>query len=257
MSTTKSQKSNTEIHYQCNKCKDTGLIILDQDTAKSCDCKKRIAKKKRMSKILEFADIPKDFKNLKIEDFDISLYSKDNQEIADNVKEVADRFVKTYEQNTMGKGLYFYSNTKGSGKTRMALSIANEIAYRYEASIKYMTVHQLTTSIQSTFKDKNNTGEAIEDSLIEVDFLILDDLAVENTTQWSEAILYNIIDKRNDLKKLTIFTANIPINELPYREGRIQSRINRMTIEIPFPEESIRDQIACNENDEFLKLLFN
>lgn len=255
-------KTEEKRTYKCNQCKDAGVIIEQntdtlQKAARTCQCRLLEAKKKRMSKLLQFANIPREYQDIRVKDFDTNRYSDRYKIVAENAKDLGDRYIKAYPLNDMGKGLYLYSRTKGSGKTRMAISIANGIAEQFEASIKYMTVHELTTSIQSTFKSKDLTSEEIENQVIDVDLLILDDLAVENTTKWSEAILYNIIDKRNELKKPTIFTANIPIRELPYKEGRIQSRINRMTIEIPFPEESVRDQIAEHENEEFLRALFS
>lgn len=253
LSTTKSQNLEKKV-YKCDKCQDTGVIMIDFDTAMPCECKRIEAKKKRMAKLLQFADIPPIYQNIKIKDFDTNRYQ--NKETAENIKDLAFRYVKHYLSNDLGDGLYLYSRTKGSGKTRMAISIANEVAELFEKQIKYMTVHQLTSSIQSTFKNKEVTSEEVENSVINVDLLILDDLAVENITTWSEAILYNIVDRRNELHKPTIFTANIPVRELPYSDNRIQSRINENTMKIAFPEESVRDQIAQERDNAFLQKLY-
>ena len=43
-------------------------------------------------------------------------------------KIIAKRYVEQFEEiQETGKGLYFYSSVKGSGKTRLAVSIANDL----------------------------------------------------------------------------------------------------------------------------------
>ena len=54
---------------------------------------------------------------------------------------------------------------------------------------------------------------------------------------------YEIIDGRYTSRKITIFTSNYCISRLNYDE-RITNRILERSLEIPFPEESVREHIA-------------
>ncbi len=56
----------------------------------------------------------------------------------------------------MGKGLYFYSNTKGSGKTLLSIAITNELIIKYKIKSMYisvvnMRIHFLTMTLKGTF----------------------------------------------------------------------------------------------------------
>lgn len=243
--------------FRCDICKDTGIIILDSERAMQCKCVLENAKKKRIEKALNFANIPLDFKDLKIRDFRTDIYEKqDSKTLAENAKTIAIKYITNFDKlEILGKGLYLYSNIPGSGKTRMAISIGNALIQQHDKSVKYMTVKEFLTEVQSSFKDSENNIKDLQKAAREVDILILDDLGVENRTTWSESMLYEMLDYRNDSKKVTIFTANLSIDDLDYHE-RVKSRIKRMSTVVKFPEESVRDKIGNSEDEEFLKILF-
>jgi DNA replication protein DnaC len=59
--------------------------------------------------------------------------------------------------------------------------------------------------------------------------LILDDLGVEKTTEWSLQTLYTIIDRRYREEKQTLITSNLTLDEIAEKVGdRIASRIAGM-----------------------------
>ncbi len=251
-------KNSEKKDYKCNLCQDTGVVIVDYNTAKQCECVKENLKRKRMENILEFADIPIEYENLNLKNFKIDIYKKPkSKELAHAAFTLVDRYIKNYlELEELGKGLYLYSEIPGSGKTSMAIILANEIMNLFEKSIRYTTVEDIASTIKSTYNNQATLSEMdIIKGLVEVDLLILDDLGVENNSQWTESKVYPIIDKRNEQKKPTIFTANIPINRLPYH-SRIKSRLNRISTTIHFPEEDVRSYLGQREDEEVLKILF-
>lgn len=66
--------------------------------------------------------------------------------------------------------------------------------------------------------------EIIVKRLIKVDRLIIDDIGSEVKTEFSDDILFQVLDNRYEWKKYTGFTSNHDIPELEY-DGRILSRI--------------------------------
>lgn len=215
----------------------------------------RIIMEKKLEKIRDFANIPSSFKDLTVNSFRTDIYSGDSRLVAEYVKAVSIRYIRNFQKAVeLGKGLYFYSRLPGSGKTRMAISIGNALMNLYGKGVKYMTVEELLTEIKSSFKDRNVSEKDLQSVAKMVDVLILDDLGVEKISPYSESVLYSIIDHRNDEGKISIFTANQSIENLAYH-NRIKSRIGRMAVEIHFPEESIRQEVARSENQDFLDQL--
>ncbi len=229
------------------------ILNAETNTATLCKCYyDQIIDKK-----LEFANIPEVFKDLTINSFRIDLYSKDeSRQKAMVAKKMAANFVKNFETfQEEGKGLYLYSNIKGSGKTRMAISIGNALMKVKRVGVKYTTTIDLLDEIKKTFdKDSKVTESDLINSIRKIDVLILDDVGVENPTPWVKSIFYSILDGRMDNNKITIFTSNLSMDELQH-DDRLKSRIEKMALPIEFPEESIREKIAKSENEELQRLL--
>lgn len=91
------------------------------------------------------------------------------------------------------------------------------------------------------------------DQLSDVEILIIDDFGTEkrqdNQDWWINNRFYQIVNERYESKKVTIYTSNFLLKNIGYDE-RIKNRIREMTFQIPFPEESIRENIARSNYDE-------
>ncbi len=66
--------------------------------------------------------------------------------------------------------------------------------------------------------------DELVDDLKEMPFLVLNDLGAEYSTDYTEAILYEVIEARYRNERYTGFASNHSISELPY-DDRIKSRI--------------------------------
>lgn len=222
-------------------------------SAKKCDClEKRIANNR-----LTFANIPNAFKDLTIKSFDTDIYKTTNgRQQALNVKKMCYNYVKNYElMQAKGKGLYLYSEVKGSGKTRMAVSIANALINNKNVRARFATSLQILEEIKNTYnKDNNETESKLIKELSSVDVIIIDDLGVEQEKSWVNEKFYSIINSRMLENKVTIFTSNCKIEKLKL-DDRIKNRVAKMTIQIEFPAESIRGYIAKSENKELINFL--
>lgn len=243
---------------KCPICRDSGWVLIPdggQGTAVECKC--GIRQRKIMNGYLSFANIPESFKNVSLDNFNIKIYNNQNRVNAalKIVKYWLDNFESMQER---GMGLYLYSNAKGSGKTRMAASVANELIYAKHIQVKFATSLQILNEIKKSWDKKNNehTESKLLDSLSKTDILVIDDFGTEQIRDWISELFYQIINNRYVDKKITIFTSNSELESLKY-DDRIINRIKERTFQIPIPEESVRDIIAENNTKKMISVIKN
>lgn len=154
---------------------------------------------------------------------------------------------------TTGKGLYIYSDAKGSGKTRMAASIANELMKNHNIKVKFATSSKIVQEIKGTWDKESRTCTQNEliSALSTAEVLIIDDFGIEKIADFVNENFYNIINERYNSNKITIYTSNYALPNLPY-EDRIKSRVKEKTFILHFPEESVRDYIADKDNADMI-----
>lgn len=231
----------------CPICHGTGWIYWFDDEGREsgyrCDCglvERQIADRK-----LEFANIPEAFKNLDIRSFDLGVYRKnESQKIIRNTGAAIKYYLDNLEgMRKDGMGLYLYSGTKGSGKTRMAASIANEMVSTYRMQVKFAGSMQIINEIKATWDDKDRSESDLLRALSTVQVLVIDDFGTEIPKDWIGERFYSIINGRYQDKLITMYTSNLSLQDLRY-DDRITNRIKERTFQLPFPEESVRELIA-------------
>lgn len=102
----------------------------------------------------------------------------------------------------------FISGTKGTGKTHLATSIANQLI-QGGTPVICMTMIDLLARIKQTF---DRPGEATEADILriyeEVPLLIIDDIGTEQPTAWGITQIYTIINARYEAYMPIIITTN-------------------------------------------------
>lgn len=247
----KTMKSTSKCKY--GTCDNSGIFINEKGYAEFCECRAdQILESK-----LQFANIPEEFKDLKVKDFDLNLYSGSEKERAYIARNAVINYIQNYQEfKDKGKGLYLYSQTKGSGKTRLVASLGNALVSTYKERVRFITTLDLLDEIKSTYnRDSALSENDLINAIKEVDVLILDDIGVEGDTPWVQEKLYSILNGRMISNKITIFTSNSRVEELK-QDDRIKNRLEKMAIPIKMPEESIRTRLAKSENKELQNILF-
>lgn len=244
-----SENEKTKCPY--GLCDGSGIIAYRGtfDT-KICDCMALQIAQRRM----KFAEIPNEFRELKINDFKTDCYDTEmGQKLDYMAKKPAIGYIKKFDQiKEQGKGFYFYSETKGSGKTRLMASMGNALMKTHFASVRFLTTNNLLDAIKNTFETEGYYK--LMEQIKRVDILMLDDFGGERPTEWVNEVFYTILNDRMTANKITFFTSNTEIEALQYGE-RIINRVMKMAMPIKFPEESIREGIAKKENEGFMALL--
>lgn len=233
---------------ECPYCHGTGYEYVDDGGQGTCKlCRKGCYQRMVMNSRLSFASIPESFKDIRIGSFNTDIYStQNNRNKAVSALKAIKYWLHHFEtMKQRGMGLYLYSSVKGSGKTRMAVSIANDLIYDKQIQVKFATSLQMLNEIRATWdKDGNKLTEGkLMDFFTTTNILVIDDFGAENHKDWVDDKFNNIINSRYNEKKITIFTSNTSLESLKY-DDRITNRIKERTYQIPFPEESVRDIIA-------------
>lgn len=218
----------------------------EYDYAKTCECMNGSLKECR----LVFANIPAEFKDLTINSFKTDIYVFQEFEATQAKKACANYINDFYDMKAIGKGLYLYSKTKGSGKTRMAVSIANAIINHKNTSARFTTSIRIIEEITRTFYDEEADKNILRD-LQTIDVLVIDDIGTERQKPFVNEKFYSILNERLINKRVTIFTSNSAVEDLEI-DDRIVNRIQAMAIPIKFPEESIRSSLSNKENENIL-----
>ena len=250
------QNSNSKDSDVCPLCHGQEFVLtLDEEgrsIAATCSCReKQIMKRK-----LQFADIPLAFKGHTLKNFKQDVYHAPESASAISlacgiIKEYLDNYGALSEQ---GMGLYIFSEAKGSGKTRMAASIANELITGQQ--VKFAVSTTIIQEIKKTWgKEVNYSESALLDALSTAQVLVIDDFGTEKIADWIDDKFYHIINERYINKKVTIITSNYSLSNLPYND-RIKSRIMERSYQIRFPEESVRATIAEEREMDLMKKLF-
>lgn len=149
-------------------------------------------------------------------------------------------YIKNLTENIdNGYGIYIYGNV-GSGKTHLACCILNECLNNFYYPI-FTNMFEIANKIKSTFNNNdnntNNNEEGYINKLSNTNLLIIDDLGTEDYRKnggdnWLKGKLYDIINKRYNNMKSTIFTSNLKLTELVEKKGiddKIVSRIVAMS----------------------------
>jgi DNA replication protein DnaC len=140
-----------------------------------------------------------------------------------------------------GQGMYIYGGF-GVGKTHLTACISNELMKNF-VPVLFTYLFEISKAIKSTF-DKASFGKAsasisseTEQSLIEkfskINLLIFDDLGKEifiknENDTWIQNVLFDLINRRyNDLKS-TIFSSNYSLKELVEKRGLNEATADRI-----------------------------
>ena len=129
-----------------------------------------------------------------------------------------------------GYGMYIYGDS-GTGKTHLTASMCNELMDQYRQCL-FTNFFEISKLIRSTWNG-NTDSELVVRRICEVDFLFLDDLGTEILTKngednWLQGQVFDIINKRYNNKKPTIFSSNYSMNELIEDRGMMKKTVDRI-----------------------------
>ena len=216
--------------FTCKLCNDTGYI-----NGKPCSC----FQKNIIKYILNKENNPFLTDEVSFNEFNLDYYpsnyiykniNKTPREIATISLERATTFCLNFDKNY--RNLLITGDT-GVGKTYLASAISTAITKRgfFVMYLSSIELFEQLNIYRYSYNDKYSKDEIsksllIKSGLDKCDLLIIDDLGSEINQTTTNSELYNIIEKRDHLKKSTIITTNLSLENIKsiYSE-RIYSRI--------------------------------
>lgn len=218
-----------ERRFYCEKCKDVGYT--DEGT---CECFKRELSKQ----MLENSNLSAAYREKTFANFDLSYYSDpiDRKKMKLTL-EYAKKYVKNFKTN---KENLLFMGRSGSGKTYISCAIGIALA---EAGnyVCYVAAQDMISEFEA---EKFGKGDKASETrrFYDADLLIIDDLGSEFRTQFSESVIYNVVNSRLNSQKPMIISTNFRPAELSgeYHE-RIVSRLLNEFLTPVFADVDVRE----------------
>lgn len=219
-----------DVHYTCKKCEDKGFV-----SGIMCGCFKELLKSIEYEKLCSKLPVG----NCRFDNFKLDYYPDGAGTSPKKRMESVLNYCKAYaaDFSRRSPSLLLYGKT-GLGKTHLSLAIAgNAVEEGY--GVIYSSAQNLFNKLE---KDKFGKADAnTEESILDCDLLIIDDLGAEFTTQFTVSALYNIVNSRELESKPTIISTNLMPEQLTKAYGeRIASRILSNYVMLYFDGSDIR-----------------
>ena len=218
--------SDMEPKYFCKKCGDKGFVELDNRSV-MCSCFKNAMVEAACEQLNRSSPL----KLSTFEDFDLRYYSMDIEEgyprsAYDQMSKILSFCKKYAETFSLSSGNIFMKGFTGLGKTHLSLAIANEVIRRGFGVIYASAPTVVGRLEKEQFSRGDGDDGSTEQTLLDCDLLIIDDLGTEFSTNFSNAALYNLFNSRLLSGKPMIISTNLSFKELKelYSE-RFVSRI--------------------------------
>ena len=110
--------------------------------------------------------------------------------------------------------------------------MVNELIKQHRPTL-FTNFFEISQIIRGTFNSsKNNEIDMIE-KISNIDFLFIDDLGTEKVTKngednWLQEKIFEILNKRYNNKKPTVFTSNYSLEELINARGLMEKTVDRI-----------------------------
>jgi len=203
---------------ECERCRGTGFDIVvtagkdgeDVEMAVRCSCREADPSG-APARLLESLRIPPRYEHCTIATFEIG---EGSTRLGRDALAMVMRYCSAYPQrgtanaNDKGLGLLF-TGSNGTGKTHLAVAALRELAETHGVQGQFWDYHELMREIRNSYNPATALTEyELLEPVIELPFLLLDDLGAWKMTDWMNDTLFYILNSRYMAKRPTVITTN-------------------------------------------------
>lgn len=199
----------------CPRCEGTGWRPVETGGVRRvarCECERS----QHAESLLKSAQIPRRYEHCDFESFAIH---KPNPSL-DAAKLYSKKLVDEYPTDF---GLLFAGPT-GVGKTHLGVAVLHELMKTKGVPCLYYDFLKLLKDIRDSYNPVSHTSEMrVLGPVLDVEVLMLDDLAAFDPTDWVRETLTHIINSRYNEKRVTLITTTLASGNSKRREARTPS----------------------------------
>ncbi len=234
-----------ELRYTCPLCKDSGFV-----NGVRCKCLREEMQKLSIQELNRSSPL----ETSRFEDFDLSFYpdsiDPENGQNPRLFMQKVLRYCRQYADNFTphSPGIFMYGET-GLGKTHLSLAIAGKAAEK-GYSVIYGSAQDLLRQVENEHFGRTESVGTLE-TMLNADLLVLDDLGAEFSSNFTQSIVYNILNSRISAGKPLIVSSNLTIQEFNEKyTRRIVSRLFSQLIQIRFIGKDVRQLKRQRESEK-------
>ncbi|WP_294409523.1 ATP-binding protein [uncultured Ruminococcus sp.] len=222
-----------QYHYFCPKCNDTGF-----HDGKRCGCFEKLLAKYTTDELnAQCSIVLHDFSEFRIDFYPNEPGNANPRERMSTVYKDCRAYADNFTDNSVS--LFFFGKT-GLGKTFLSSCIAKQLLSEGR-NVFFGSILKLFRQIEDErFRRKEGDTTSV---IIGAELVILDDLGSEFQTNFTDAVLYEIINERVNLGRPTIISTNLSMKELDKKyNDRIVSRLTGCFSPIMFIGSDVRQE---------------
>jgi DNA replication protein DnaC len=129
----------------------------------------------------------------------------------------AHEFSKVYAESFKGVKTgrcAIFSGERGTGKTHLAIGIAQHVMRNYGKTAVFVTVQRLIRAVRDTWRKGSTMSESdVVAMFTSPDLLILDEIGVQAGSENEKHILFDVLNERYEQRKSTLLLTNLTVEE--------------------------------------------
>lgn len=208
------QGSGQYARESCSFCFGTGMEVVAGRGARRCRCRAE----DRRAKLFEAARIPHRYERSSLANYHVAPGNGSQLRAFNYAFKLVD------EYPAEGRGLLFMGPCR-VGKTHLAVAVLRGLIEKGAPCLFY-EVGELLKAVQDSYAPDSQTSESrVLNPVYETEVLVLDELGAVKPTDWVSDTMTQIVGRRYNDGKLTVFTTNYPDARLSPVDETLEDRV--------------------------------